>query len=114
MPFTNSYNDSLTGLVVEDIVPLYYVHIIKKPKDYSPQDIKATNLGELIKWEIQKMEPGKIEYTYNLIELYKLQEIKIELRKLASQGILKIKEGKLQQALPIYETMIDQVSRYKR
>ena len=113
LPFTNSYNDPITGLVVEDIVPLYYVHIIKKPEDYSPKDIKATNLGELIKWEIQKMEPGKIEYTYNLIELYKLQEIKIELRKLASQGISKIKEGKLQQALPIYETMIDQVRRYK-
>ena len=36
LPFKNSYGKTISGLIIEDIIPLYYLHIIKKPTDLLP------------------------------------------------------------------------------
>ncbi len=101
MPFKNSYDKALNGLVIEDIIPLYYVHTIREPTVYLPQE-NETNQGSMVKWNIGKLEPTKIKYHYKLLELYKLEELKALIYKLDKEGFAALKKDEIIESLKKY------------
>jgi len=99
LPFTNSFGSTLSGVVVEDIIPLHYVHFVKEPHDFLPEKSKSSEMGDLVKWNIGNMEEKTINYNYKLLELYRLQEIKIEVGIFEKLGVEAIDNGHILEAL---------------
>ncbi len=114
LPFTNSFGDIINGVIVEDIIPLYYLHFIKEPSKLFPTEISSSKLGDLIKWNIGTMEPKTINYQYRLLELYRLEEVKINIHTLSKTGVESLNKGDLTEALGIYEKIIDQLEEYSK
>ena len=114
LPFTNSFGEIINGVIVEDIIPLYYLHFIKEPLKLLPAEISSSKLGDLIKWNIGTMEPKTINYQYRLLELYRLEEIKISIDILSKSGITSLNKGDLTEALEIYEKIINQLDEYNK
>ncbi|MFX1340602.1 MAG: hypothetical protein ACFFDK_18475, partial [Promethearchaeota archaeon] len=98
LPFTNSFGEIINGVIVEDIIPLYYLHFIKEPLKLLPAETSSSKLGDLIKWNIGTMEPKTINYQYRLLELYRLEEIKININILSKNGIDTLNKGDLTEA----------------
>ena len=44
LPFTNSYGGQIEGVIVEDIIPLYYLHFIKEPTHILPAKPQILNM----------------------------------------------------------------------
>ncbi len=114
LPFTNSFGEILNGVIVEDIIPLYYLHFIKEPLKLLPAEISDSKVGDLIKWNIGIMEPITINYQYRLLELYRLEEIKINIDILSKNGIDSLNKGDLTEALEIYDKIIHQLEEYNK
>jgi hypothetical protein len=114
LPFTNSFGEIINGVIVEDIIPLYYLHFIIEPLKLLPAEISSSKLGDLIKWNIGTMEPKTINYQYRLLELYRLEEIKISIDILSKSGITSLNKGDLTEALEIYEKIINQLDEYNK
>lgn len=114
LPFTNSFGEIINGVIVEDIIPLYYLHFIKEPLKLLPAEISSSKLGDLIKWNIGTMEPKTINYQYRLLELYRLEEIKINIDILSKSGIDSLNKGDLTEALEIYDKIINQLEEYSK
>ncbi|MFX1441773.1 MAG: hypothetical protein ACFFHV_00025 [Promethearchaeota archaeon] len=114
LPFTNSFGEIINGVIVEDIIPLYYLHFIKEPLKLLPAETSSSKLGDLIKWNIGTMEPKTINYQYRLLELYRLEEIKINIDILSKSGIESLNKGDLTEALEVYEKIINQLEEYNK
>ncbi|MFX0073410.1 MAG: hypothetical protein ACFFAO_20215, partial [Candidatus Hermodarchaeota archaeon] len=109
LPFTNSFGQNIHGLIVEDIIPLYYLHFIKEPQNLIPADISSFKGGDLIKWNIGTLETKTINYQYRLLELYRMEEIKINIDTLSKNGLNALNKGDLTEALGIYDKIINQL-----
>ncbi|MFX0070621.1 MAG: hypothetical protein ACFFAO_05970 [Candidatus Hermodarchaeota archaeon] len=99
IPFKNPYNDILKDLIIEDIIPLYYLHIIKEPKQLLPPIKSESANGALVKWNIGNFEEQTINYHYKLLELYKYEEIKIKLHELTNKGITLLDNNEIDNSL---------------
>ncbi len=99
LPFTNSYGSKLEGVVIEDIIPLYYLHMIKAPTYILPSEIKDTKMGELVKWDIGILEEKTLNHQYRLLELYRYEEIKIAVDALNKEFINFLDKGELSKAV---------------
>ena len=98
LPFTNPYKEMINGVVVEDIIPLYYIHLIKTPREFLPDDASESMSGHLIKWNVGNMESKTTDYHYKLLEIYKNEEIKIAINKLNNEAIEALKKGDREKA----------------
>jgi hypothetical protein len=114
LPFNNSFGDILKGVIVEDIIPLYYLHFIKEPTDLLPAETSKSSQGELIKWNVGLMEEVTINYQYRLLELYRLEELKININRQGKNGLEALKRGDLTEALKIYDEIITQLEDYNK
>ncbi len=114
LPFTNSFGETLDSVIVEDIVPLYYLHFIKEPTEVLPAETITSKLGELIKWNVGTMEPKTLNYNYRLLELYRYEEIKINISDLAQKGIDSLDIGDISKALGEYEKIIYNLEEYNK
>ena len=103
LPFSNSYGSVLDGVIVEDIIPLYYLHFIKEPTHLLPDKTTGLEIGEIFKWDIGTMDAGTLNYHYKLLELYRFEEMKINIDNLNKEGIENIKKGKIIEALNKYK-----------
>ncbi|TFG09467.1 MAG: hypothetical protein EU535_09060 [Promethearchaeota archaeon] len=114
MPFNNAYGQALEGLVVEDIIPLYYINFIKKPQDIFPADQQESRNGEIIKWNIGSIkESGTLEYNYRLLEIYKHEELKIKVNNLCKKIMELLEKGEPAACLPIYNEVINNLEEYQ-
>jgi len=111
-PFKNSFGSILDGVVVEDIIPLYYLHFIKEPTRILPAPTISSNMGDLVKWNIDKMESETLNYHYRLLEIYRLEEIKIKIEELDTKGAEEIFEGRIPNALQHYQQIKEIISDY--
>ncbi|MFX1385176.1 MAG: hypothetical protein ACFFBP_22380 [Promethearchaeota archaeon] len=109
LPFTNSFGAILDGVIVEDIIPLYYLHYINEPTKIIPDKTTNLEIGELFKWDIGTMEEGTLNYHYKLLELYRFEEIKININQLNKDGEDLIKKGNIVEALNKYKEIRDQL-----
>ena len=112
LPFTNSYEGQIEGVIVEDIIPLYYLHFIKEPTHILPAKTTTSEHGELVKWNIGTMEIETLNYQYRLLELYRYEEIKININHLNKEGLDSLERGDLSNSLAIYEKLINQLEEY--
>ena len=71
-----------------------------------------SDTGDLIKWNIGKLEKGTIDYHYNLLELYKYEELKINTNKLHSEGIEALNKGKLMESLEKFKNLRNELLNY--
>ena len=112
LPFTNSYGGQIEGVIVEDIIPLYYLHFIKEPSHILPAKTTTSEHGELVKWNVGTMEIETLNYQYRLLELYRYEEIKININHLNIEGLDSLERGDLSNSLAIYEKLINQLEEY--
>ncbi len=114
LPFTNTYPSKLDGTVIEDIIPLYYVHFIKEPRHILPSAVSKASQGSLVKWGIGTMKKGTLlEYFYKLLELYKFEDLKMRIIKLDAEGIGAFKSQDLITALDKYEEILKELNNYR-
>ena len=95
MPFTNNFDDTIRGVIVEDIIPLYYMYFIKQPMDLKPAELNASRNGDIVRWEVGTMEIGTKDYQYKLFELYVYEELKIKMTNLSSNLMESLHNGNL-------------------
>jgi len=114
LPFTNSYEGQLEGVIVEDIIPLYYLNFIKEPTHILPAKTTTSEHGELVKWNVGTMEIETLNYQYRLLELYRYEEIKININHLNKEGLDSLERGDLSNSLAIYEKLINQLEEYNK
>ncbi|MBD3196885.1 MAG: hypothetical protein GF317_17655 [Candidatus Lokiarchaeota archaeon] len=112
MPFSNNFGTSIDGVVVEDIIPLYYIHYIKEPANVLPDKINDSELGNLIKWNIGKMENETKNYYYRLIELYRFEELKININKIEKEAEGALSKGNIRDSIKNYHEIIDILKNY--
>lgn len=114
LPFSNSYGTTIEGVIIEDIIPLYYLHFVKEPTNLVPAVTSNTEHGDLIKWNIGTMKAESLNYQYRLLELYRLEELKINIKDLTKNGISAINKGDLTEALQFYDNLINQLEEYNK
>ncbi|MFX1274012.1 MAG: hypothetical protein ACFFBP_17805 [Promethearchaeota archaeon] len=112
IPFTNSFGLVLNGVVVEDIIPLYYLHFVKEPTKLLPAPPTSSSMGDLIKWNVGKMEMETLNYHYRLLEIYRLEEIKIKVDELDTKGAEALKQVNINEALHNFEQIKNIISNY--
>ena len=110
-PFSNSYERALNGVVIEDIIPLYYVHDIKQPTWIVPQENK-TDYGNLVKWNMGELEPTTINYYYKLLEIYKYEELKASIYHLDKEAFEALKNDKIDKSNEKYNEILKTLGRY--
>jgi hypothetical protein len=101
--FTNSFGTTLDGVIIEDILPLYYVHIIKEPQDLLPDKSTISEMGDMLKWNVGKLDDQTLNYHYKLIELSRMEEIKINISDLSKEGLNALNSGDSQEAIKKYK-----------
>ncbi|MBY8982585.1 MAG: hypothetical protein KGD57_06535 [Candidatus Lokiarchaeota archaeon] len=114
IPFNNSYGKILDGLVIEDIIPLYYVNSIKEPKNILPSETVKTEKGDIIKWNIGNMENAALNYNYRLLELYKFEELKIKVKNLTKDGNKSLRDGNLTETMQNYDKIINELMEFNK
>jgi hypothetical protein len=110
-PFSNTYERPINGLVIEDIIPLCYIHHIKKPKSIIPHRNK-TNQGNLIKWNVGDLKPKTIDYQYKLLELYRFEELKESIYRLDKEGFRALKKDHLKKSANKYNQILQTLEIY--
>ena len=103
LPFTNSFGTPLEGVIIEDILPLYYVHFIKEPHDLLPDKSTSSEMGDLIKWNVGTLDEKTLNYHYKLIELSRMEEIKINVNNLNKEGLNALNSGDTHEAIEKYK-----------
>jgi len=111
IPFTNTYDTYLDGVIIEDIIPLYYIHFIQVPQNILPATVISNN-GEMIKWNIGKMNPGTRHYVYKLLELYKYEELKIAVNELNKEGLYALYKHDFVGTADKYDEIIELIEKY--
>jgi len=106
IPFNNIYDTPINGLIIEDIVPLHYLHIIKEPLEYHPKENK-THLGNIIKWNIGKFEPSLLRHYYIFLELFLFEELKNNVSELDEEGFQAIMSGDFSEAKKVYNNILE-------
>ena len=93
LPFNNLFGLAIDGVVIEDIIPLYYVHFVEQPTDRLPTITADLEMGNLFKWNIGSMKEESIAYHYKLLEIYRFEEIKININELNKKGFKDLEKG---------------------
>jgi len=112
LPFNNTYGKNLEGVVIEDIIPLYYLHMIKEPTNLLPSEVTSSKNGELVKWELGTLEQVNLDYRYRLLELYRFEEIKIAVDSLNKQFMDLLEKNELASAVEKYHEMGTKIEEY--
>ena len=114
LPFKNSYGTAIEGVIIEDIIPLYYLHFIKEPTQQLPAKISKSEHGELIQWNVGTLQTETLNYQYRLLELYLLEELKIDINELSKTGIDFMTKGDLTESINIYDKIINKLEDFNK
>ena len=112
LPFTNSYGIPLKGVVMEDIIPLYYLHFVEEPKHILPNKVSKTDSGDLLKWDMETVKEETLSYHYNLLEIYKFEELKINAISAHDRAMEELKKGDIINALGYFEKIKKLIANY--
>lgn len=103
LAFKNLFGLAIDGVVIEDIIPLYYVHFVEQPVGILPTITAELEMGDLFKWNIGSMKEETIAYHYKLLEIYRFEEIKINIHELNAKGLEDLEKGDFLGALEKYK-----------
>jgi hypothetical protein len=102
----------MEGVIIEDIIPLYYLHMIKAPTNILPSEVKESKMGELVKWDIGSLEEIQLNHQYRLLEVYRYEEIKIAVDSLNKEFINFLDKGELTKAVNRYHEIGSMLEEY--
>ncbi len=111
LPFTNSYGTPLNGVIVEDIIPMYYLHFIKDPTDVLPEET-SSKAGDLVKWNVGTMKKGTLNYHYKLLDIYRFEELKALIEKLTKEALYALHKDAFTKSLGKYSEIRDILTEY--
>ncbi len=90
LKFVNSFDTLLNDVVMEDIIPIFYAYEVEERKTKDFPSIKESS-ETFVKWRLDEMPPDQYSVAeYKLIELNKLEELKIEAHNLLQQDPSKL------------------------
>ncbi len=90
LKFVNSFDTVLDDVVLEDIIPIFYAYEVEERKTKDFPSVKESS-ESFVKWKLNEMPPDENSIAeYQLIELNKLEELKIEAHKLLQQDPSKL------------------------
>lgn len=112
LPFKNTYGKNLESVVIEDIIPLYYLHIIKEPTYLLPAEVTHSKNGELVKWELATLGQKTLDYRYRLLELYRYEEIKVIVDRLNKDFMDLLEKNELAKAVEKYHEIGSKIEEY--
>lgn len=112
LPLTNTFDEPINGVVVEDIVPLYYINFIIEPKAQLPEKSSLPDKGELIKWNVGTLSKDTLNYQYKLLEIYKIEELKITINEYNNQAMESVDEGNIIQAIKRFKQIRLELKNY--
>jgi len=112
LPFTNSYRSKIKGVLIEDIIPLYYISLIKEPHDFIPYREQKTDMGELIKWNIGTMDSFTMNYHYKLIDLFKFEQLKVIVNDLCRNGAQALNDRDISLSIKKYKEITSHLREY--
>jgi len=109
LPFTNSFDIKLDGVIIEDIIPNYYLHFIQEPKNLLPIKITGFEFGELFRWDIGIMSDETLNFTYKLIDKHQFDDTKSEINNLNNDGLESLNKGDILDALDKYKQIRNEI-----
>ncbi len=113
LKFVNHFGDNIKGIIIEDIIPLYYLYNIKYPDNQKPKGIDKSNNGALVKWNIKEFDKEQVAiHQYRLMEIYKFEELKIETRTLSKHAITFVRNRKYQNSIEQFDKILNKLKTY--
>ncbi len=90
LKFKNSYEHQLSDIVMEDVIPIFYTYEVEEQKTEDFPSVKESS-ENFVKWKLDEMpiEQSSL-HEYRLIELRKIEELKIEAHNLLKQDPKKV------------------------
>ncbi|MBD3351401.1 MAG: hypothetical protein GF364_07935 [Candidatus Lokiarchaeota archaeon] len=113
LKFSNGLNQQISGAVIEDIVPMLYVYSIKEPDDM-PSGERENKNGALVKWQLNDIPVDYSNvYEYQLIEIYRYEQLKIKVNKLAEEAFKILEKGHIPDSLKQYKEIKKILAKYQ-
>ena len=109
IPITNSFKKILNGVIIEDIIPLFYLHFVIAPTELIPNKTTELEIGELFKWNVEALDLETLNYHYKLLESNRFEKIKTNISNENKEAQEFIKNGKITQALAKYKEIKSQL-----
>jgi hypothetical protein len=103
LPFTNLLGLEIDAVIIEDIIPLSFLHFIEEPKNLLPDITTNLEIGKIFKWNVGTMKDGTLNYHYKFLEASCFEEIKININELNKEGLQDLNKGNLIGALAKYK-----------
>ncbi|MBD3351402.1 MAG: hypothetical protein GF364_07940 [Candidatus Lokiarchaeota archaeon] len=113
LEFANKFKEQLSGVVIEDIVPMLYIYSIKAPED-RPSSEMENKVGSLVKWRLNNIPIDYSSiYRYQLIEIYRFESLKIQVNKLSEEALNALEKGQVNSAYSNYEKVENLLEEYE-
>lgn len=94
LKFKNSYENQLSDIVLEDVIPIFYTYEVEEQKSEEFPSVKESS-ESFVKWKLDDMPIEQTSlHEYHLIELQKIEELKIEAHNVLKQDPEKIPKYK--------------------
>ena len=103
LPFTNLLGLAIDAVIIEDIIPLSFLHFIEEPKNLLPDITTNLEIGKIFKWNVGTMKGGTLNYHYKFLEASCFEEIKININELNKEGLQDLNKGNIIGALAKYK-----------
>ena len=62
LPFTNLLGLAIDAVIIEDIIPLSFLHFIEEPKNLLPDITTNLEIGKIFKWNVGTMKGGTLNF----------------------------------------------------
>ncbi len=98
LPFTNSFGSAIDGLIIEDIIPLEYLHFVEEPRNIIPEKTDSES-GINFRWNVGTMDVGTLNYYHKLLDLSKFEETKKNINKIDKEASEFMRKGLIIEAL---------------
>ena len=114
LKFANQFKSVLKGVVIEDIVPQFYVFEVKQPDSISPNSQLEQSAGSLVKWNITQLEQDhSMLHRYQLLEIFRFEDLKISINQISEAAFDELEKGKLGASLQKYTDLMKLLDEYK-
>jgi tetratricopeptide (TPR) repeat protein len=111
--FSNKFETSIKGVVIEDIVPTLYIYDIKEPTEIPETKAIQVN-GSLVKWFVNNVPVNYTNiYNYQLLEIYKFEQLKIDANTFSAEALEDLEKGKISVSLEKFNKIVQFLNDYK-
>ena len=114
LKFANQFSTDIKGVVIEDIVPQFYVFEVKLPDNIHPDSQLEQSAGSLVKWNITQLkQEHSILHRYQLLEIFRFEDLKIFINSMSEKAFEELEKGKLGASFAQYSDLMKLLEDYK-